>query len=71
MSYQKDTIILSEHANIQQKFEQEVIRLLSSGAVDINDHSRGLLFGVALENIADNFLRGERKSKSYKNLKRF
>ena len=56
---------------IAQKFTTEVNHLLKSGAVDSANHNRGLLFGVALENIADGFLRGERKSKEYKNLKCF
>ena len=51
------------------KFVEEVRRLLKSGAVDPENHSRGLLFGVALENLADDFLRGERKSREYRNLK--
>ena len=53
------------------KFVIEVDRLLKSGAVNTESHSRGLLFGVALENLADDFLRGEKKSKEYRNLKRF
>ena len=56
---------------IAEQFEDEVKRLLQSGGIDPDDHSRGMLFGVALENIADNYLRGDRQKKDYKNLKRF
>ena len=56
---------------IHSQFIKEVKRLVQSGAVDRESHSRGLVFGVALENLADLFLRGERNTKSYKNLRRF
>jgi len=73
MSYKEETLqIAQERAqDIAEKFYQEVEHLLNSGAVDSEDHNRGLLFGVALENIADGFLRGERKTNSYRNLKHF
>lgn len=64
-------ILASERAEqIRTQFEAEVSRLLSSGAVG-NDTSRAMLFGVALENIADGFLRGDRKTKAYRTLTRF
>jgi hypothetical protein len=73
MTYQKETVSIAKvrAKQIQKQFLEEVERLLSSGAIDKEKHNRGLLYGVALENIADNFLRGERKNKDYKNLKCF
>lgn len=57
--------------SLSAKFKDEVKRILSSGAVDPSSISRGLLFGVALENIADAYLRGSRKTSEYRNLIRF
>lgn len=73
MSYKDETLRLAKERSLQiaEAFVKEVQRLLDSGAVDAAHHSRGLLFGVALENIADGFLAGERSSKEYKNLKLF
>jgi len=73
MTYKEETLKIAEKRakEIAEKFMEEVKHLLASGGIDSEDHNRGLLFGVALENIADGFLRGERKSKSYKNLKHF
>ena len=62
-------IAIKRGEELHTKFVEEVRRLLKSGAVDPENHSRGLLFGVALENLADDFLRGERKSREYRNLK--
>jgi hypothetical protein len=56
---------------LRDKVIAEVERLLKSGAVDPDSHNRGLLFGVAVENVADLWLRGERKLKDYRNLKCF
>ncbi|KJR97963.1 MAG: hypothetical protein VR68_11690 [Peptococcaceae bacterium BRH_c4a] len=69
----KETLKISQKRaeEIAQKFTEEVKHLLNSGAIDREIHNRGLLFGVALENIADGFLRGERKTGEYKNLKYF
>ena len=73
MDYRDETLQLAQKRaqEIAEKFLQEVEHLLDSGAVDSENHSRGLLFGVAVENIADGFLRSERGSKEYKNLKYF
>lgn len=73
MSYYEETLQIIEERkeDIAAKFVEECKKLLKSGAIDRESHNRGLLFGVAVENIADNFLRGERKSKEYKNLKCF
>jgi hypothetical protein len=64
-------IAITRGEELQTKFVEEVRRLLKSGAVDGESHSRGLLYGVALENLADDFLRSERKNEEYKNLKHF
>jgi len=48
----------------------EVQRLLASGQINRENHSRGLLIGVAIENVADLWLRGERFKAPYRNLKR-
>lgn len=73
MSYKQETLEIAKEraAVVADAFFKEVVRLLNSGAVDSEYHSRGLLFGVAIENIADGYLRGERRSKNYKNLKGF
>ena len=71
LDFKQGTIKLTRKARVQEKFEAEVLRLLNSGAIDPNDHNRGLLFGAAIENIADNWLRGNRKNSDYRNLKRF
>ncbi|MFA7651719.1 MAG: hypothetical protein WCX62_04815 [Synergistaceae bacterium] len=70
--FYKETLEILTRRKIEEEITKEVERLLTSGAIDINAGcSRGLLFGVAIENIADNFLRGERVTKEYKNLKHF
>lgn len=71
--YAAETLRIAEQRakEIGSQFYNEVKRLLHSGAVNNTEHNRGLLFGVALENQSDNFLRGERKSKEYRNLSRF
>jgi hypothetical protein len=73
MSFKEETLEMTERRGqeLTELFIKEVNRLLNSGTVDSESHNRALLFGVAIENIADNFLRGERKSKEYKNLKCF
>jgi hypothetical protein len=72
-SYREETteIAAERAAQISEKFIAEVERLLKSGAVNLEFHNRSMLYGVALENLADAFLRGERKTKEYRNLKRF
>ena len=72
-TFKEETLELAEKRakDIAQKFIDEVKHLLNSGAVDSESHNRGLLFGVAIENVADGFLSGERKTKEYKNLKHF
>lgn len=73
MSYKDETLRLAKERSllIAEAFVKEVQRLLDSGAVDAVYHRRGLLFGVALENLADGFLARERSGKEYKNLKLF
>lgn len=73
MRYTDETVSIAQERarKISADFLDEVQRLLSCGAVDPQHHSRGLLYGVALESLADGFLRGERGGKDYKSLKRF
>lgn len=72
-TYKDETIeiAIKRADELHTKFINEVKRLLNTGAIDSESHNRGLLFGVALENLADGFLRGDRKLKEYKNLKLF
>lgn len=65
-----ETLEIAMQADIQTKFMQEVTRIILARGDD-PDESRGLLFGVALENLADSYLRGERKTRNYKNLRSF
>jgi|GEM_PF-2641383 len=53
--------------DIKKEFLKEVDHLIRSGAS--GNQIRGLLFGVALENIADRYIR--KRDKDYKNLKCF
>ena len=73
LTYYQETfeMIIEKKYEIAEKFEKECMRLLKSGGIDRESHSRGLLFGMALENMADNYLMGDRKTKEYKNLKHF
>lgn len=73
LDFSSETLDIAEaraYNTIASKFIEEVKRLLNSDAIDKEHHNRGLLFGIALENLADDYLRGERKTKEYKNLKR-
>lgn len=64
--------IARERAEVlKEQFIDEVMHLLKSGALDAENYSRGTLFGVALENIANRYLIGEKNSETYKNLRRF
>ena len=58
-------------SKIRKEILAEIDRLLRSGAVDPDHHHRGVLIGVAIENMADRWLMGERKKTDYKNLKHF
>jgi len=58
-------------SHLRQDVLAEVDRLLRCGAVDPDNHNRGLLLGVAVENIADRWLQGEHKKADYRNLKHF
>ena len=69
--YAQGTIEIAIETEWESKIIDEIKRLLSSGAVDPESHNRAMVYGVALENIADNYLRGDRKSRDYRNLKRF
>ena len=72
-TYAQETLIVAETRarEIAAKFQKEVAHLMGCGAIDPQDHNRGLLFGVALENVADDVLRGDRKTAAYRNLNRF
>lgn len=63
--------VRASDANIQEAFQTEVERLLKSQGFDSMNDPMNILFGVALENLADNYLRGDRNAKFYKNLKKF
>lgn len=71
MTYYEETLQMIEERKeeIAEAFQKECLRLLKSGALDRQDHKRGLLFGVALENISENYT--PVKNKEYKNLKAF
>jgi len=74
MSYRDETIEIAQKrsAEIAQNFVTEVTRLLNSGMVDADDHHRGLLFGVALENLGMRYIGNlDRNDKrQYNNMKR-
>lgn len=69
----EEVLALAEERSkeLPRMFLEEVSRIVKTGGFDLENDSRSLLFGVALENLADNFLRGDRKSKTYRNLIRF
>ena len=69
--FYKETIGIIKKVNIQQKLEGEVERLLNSGAIDMEEGChRGILIGIALQNIAANYVRGEERHFDYKNIKK-
>lgn len=61
-------MIRAKKLEIADQFEKECYRLLNTGAMDKEFHSRALLFGVALDNLADGY---RDNSKEWKNLKHF
>ena len=71
--YDAETLIIADErlSAIKAEVIVEVARLLRSGALDGENYSRGLVLGVAVENIADRWLAGERKKTDYRNLKHF
>jgi hypothetical protein len=71
MTFKEETLQIAEKRaeDIKKQFISEVNRLLRSGAIDSKNHNRGILFRVALENIANGFNLGN--SPEYKNLKYF
>ena len=72
-AFSAETLLTAEERtkSLQAEVLVEVDRLLHSGALNLDNHSRGLVIGVAVENIADRWLQGERKTKEYRNLKHF
>jgi hypothetical protein len=71
MSQETVGLAARQAAVLEGKFLDEVQRLLRSGAVDDATCSRSLLFGVALENLADSYLGRDKSSREYRNLRRF
>ena len=70
-AFYKETMDIVRNKNIQQKFEDEVERILNSGAIDMEEGChRGILIGIALQNIAANYVRGEERHFDYKNIKK-
>lgn len=69
--FAQKTIEIFRSTDWGSKIDAEVNRLLRSGAFSDSDHNRALVIGVALENLADNYMRDMRKSTDYKNAKRF
>lgn len=70
-NFAQKTVEIAIETDWESKIVEEIKHLLSSGAVDPESHNREMVYGVALENIADNYLRGDRKTRAYRNLKRF
>jgi hypothetical protein len=70
--YAKETIEIARKraAKIAESFVDEVAHLVRSSGVDPENHRRGVVFGVALEHMADGYLRDEKKSEDYRNLTR-
>jgi len=70
-----ETIRIAEEISrdLGPTFYAEVRRLLDSGAVDKNNHYRGAIFAVALENMANNFMRSQMGAafREYENLQKF
>lgn len=66
--YAQETIEISRSKDWASIIDDEIGRLIKSGMINQDDHSRAMVIGVALENIADNYLRGYRKTKEYRNM---
>jgi hypothetical protein len=79
MTYYDETVqmIQERKKDLAAAFEKECIRLLNSGAIDKEAHSRGTLFSVALSNISDNYTTyfgnrfNSREKREFNNLKHF
>ena len=73
MTYKEETKKIADEraAEIAEQFKVEVRRLLNSGGVNPEEHHRGILFGVALENIADGFIGRRTGNRTYRSMKRF
>lgn len=68
--YAQETVEISRSKDWQFIIDSEINRILRSGLVNQSTHSRAMVIGVALENIADHYLRGDRKSKEYRNMRK-
>ena len=72
-AYDAETLLIAEERLSALKADVivEVERLLRTGALDGENYSRGLVLGVAIKNVADKWLLGERRKADYHNLKHF
>lgn len=67
----KETMEILEDKDFDMAVREEVERILKSGTIDMNiGCARNILFGVALENLSDKYLRGERKYRFYNSIKK-
>ena len=57
-------------ATLAEKVREEMDRLRRSGGIT-EDTPLNLIIGAALENVADNYLRGDRWNRTYRNLIKF
>ena len=71
--YDVETMRIAEvrAAEISAQFLSRTRMLIDAGCLQESGYSRGVLFGAVLEDIADGFIRGERKTETYKNIKKF
>lgn len=71
MNFKEETLQIAQGiaSQLGEEFIQEIKHLFGSGAIDSENHNRGLLFGVAIENIADKYIRN--RNSEYENLKCF
>lgn len=53
LSFSEMTLKIAKEKDLGEKFVNEVQKLLDSGIVDVNKHSRGLVFAAALSRLAD------------------
>ena len=69
--FAQKTLEIAREKDWEAAISDEVERLLKSGGLDPSNHHRAMVIGVALENLADGYIRGERATKAYKNMTRF
>jgi hypothetical protein len=73
MNTQEEILKLAEERlkGINDRFMKNVKYLLESGCIDTEYIDVGLLFGVAMEKIVDGYLINKRRTKDYRNMKKF